>query len=88
MSAFQPALSDKFDQQIDAILTVLADPDKEPIYVHCKHGQDRTGLVIGLERVFAEGWSVADAHEEMVKLGFHHGVVGIENYFHKKAASH
>ncbi|MGZ3698399.1 MAG: tyrosine-protein phosphatase [Bdellovibrionota bacterium] len=36
------------DQEIDEILAILADPANYPILVHCQHGQDRTGLVIGL----------------------------------------
>lgn len=40
------------------------------IYVHCKHGQDRTGLIIGAYRV-ACGWTKQRAYEEMITLGFH-----------------
>jgi protein tyrosine/serine phosphatase len=38
MSAFEPAVSARFDQQMDQVLAVLADPKRQPIYVHCKHG--------------------------------------------------
>lgn len=87
MSAFEAAESDRFDRQMDDILAVLGDAAKKPLYVHCKHGQDRTGLVIGLERVFVEGWTPKAAHDEMVKLGFHTGFVGLDSYFAKKTAS-
>src|SRR5207302_2430312 len=45
MSAFDSP-DDEFDAKIDTIMTTLADPSLGPIYVHCAHGQDRTGLVI------------------------------------------
>jgi protein tyrosine/serine phosphatase len=84
MSAFELGLSDRFDNEIESILAVLKDKAQGPVYVHCKHGQDRTGLVIGLERVLIEGWNPADAHDEMVKIGFHTGFLGLEDYFERK----
>lgn len=41
-----------------------------PVYVHCKLGRDRTGLVIGLYRVFYENWTPDMAYDEMLKFGF------------------
>jgi len=84
MSAFEPAVSDDFDQKIANIMANLADDSLKPIYVHCKHGQDRTGLVIGLERVLNEGWDPQPAHDEMVKIGFHTGFLGLEDYYKRK----
>lgn len=84
MSAFEAAESDRFDKQMDQILATLADASQQPIYVHCKHGQDRTGLVIGLERVVDEGWDPQNAHDEMVKIGFHTFFLGLEDYFEEK----
>ncbi|HEY8079831.1 MAG TPA: tyrosine-protein phosphatase [Labilithrix sp.] len=85
MSAFEPAVSDRFDKDMNEIIALLATATADdPIYVHCKHGQDRTGLVIGLERVFDEKWAPKDAHDEMVKIGFHTGFAGLEEYFENK----
>lgn len=84
MSAFEPAVSDRFDEQIDSITTLLAESANGPIYVHCKHGQDRTGLVIGIERVFVEHWAPADAYAEMLTIGFHPGFIGLNHYFEEK----
>src|SRR4051794_21540897 len=68
MSAFTPFVN---DDAMNTTLAILADSSRQPIFVHCKHGQDRTGLVIGLERVFNEGWEPADAYQEMLDYGFH-----------------
>lgn len=45
--------------------------DDTKIFVHCQHGQDRTGLVVGAYRVKFEHWSKADAFSEMRTHGFH-----------------
>jgi tyrosine-protein phosphatase SIW14 len=87
ISAFEAAISPWFDKKINSILAVLADSKKKPLYVHCKHGQDRTGLVIGLERVLLEGWSPSRAYAEMLKIGFHPDFLGLKDYFWRKTAT-
>jgi protein tyrosine/serine phosphatase len=84
MSAFELAASSDFDHKIDTIMSKLDDTSLMPIYVHCAHGQDRTGLVIGLERVIDEGWTPKAAHAEMLKLGFHTELLGLNHYFEEK----
>jgi len=45
--------------------------------VHCTHGQDRTGYLIGRYRVNSDGWSKNDAYTEMLKYGFHPELHGL-----------
>ncbi|MCB0414261.1 MAG: dual specificity protein phosphatase family protein [Bdellovibrionales bacterium] len=72
------------DEQIDEILGALQNPENFPIYVHCKHGRDRTGLIIGLYRVEVQGWSPQEAYQEMKKLGFRSWLKALDNYFRKR----
>jgi protein tyrosine/serine phosphatase len=41
-----------------------------PVFVHCAHGSDRTGCLVGIWRVSHEGWSYDKAYEEMHKYFF------------------
>ncbi len=41
-----------------------------PILIHCWHGSDRTGTVIAAYRVVFNGWSKAQAVDEMANGGF------------------
>jgi hypothetical protein len=41
------------------------------VLVHCTHGQDRTGLVIGRYRVLSQGWTKEHAYHEMLDNHFH-----------------
>jgi protein tyrosine/serine phosphatase len=85
MSAFEPALSDRFDTQMTAALAELAKASpSNPTYVHCRHGQDRTGLVVGLHRVVNEHVPAAKAYEEMKSLGFHTYFIGLREYFERR----
>lgn len=65
-------------QQIEVI---LEDPTAYPVYVHCEHGHDRTGLVIGQYRVHKDGWTKSQAWDEMLKMGYHEVLLGLTEYF-------
>jgi protein tyrosine/serine phosphatase len=41
-----------------------------PVLVHCKHGHERTGIVIAYYRMKEEGWSKWKAIKEALKEGF------------------
>ncbi len=72
------------DQAVTQILEILKDQTRYPILIHCHHGEDRTGLMIGLHRVFNEGWTPKAAYQEMLDLGFHTMLSGLKNYFKEK----
>ncbi|MGV3631089.1 MAG: dual specificity protein phosphatase family protein [Bacteroidota bacterium] len=46
---------------------------EKPVYIHCKHGSDRTGTIIAAYRIVFENWSKEAAIEEMLQAqyGFH-----------------
>lgn len=72
------------DRTVNKALELLADTSKHPILIHCYHGQDRTGLVVGLHRVEAEGWQADDAYEEMKEIGFRTFLWRLDSYFKKR----
>jgi tyrosine-protein phosphatase SIW14 len=57
--------------QIDKFFSIVNDPAYQPVFVHCKHGADRTGMMMAFYRMTFENWRVEDAYAEMNKLGFH-----------------
>ena len=58
-------------EDVDKALRLIADPQNQPVFVHCHEGKDRTGVVIAAYRVRVDGWSRERAYEEMKKYGFH-----------------
>jgi len=52
------------------------------VLLHCRHGQNRTGLVAALYRVVYQGWSKEEAMEEMRqgfgKRGMKHGIAYLQ----------
>lgn len=69
------------DAEVDDILAKIGDPTLQPIYVHCMQGHDRTGLIVALYRVTAQGWTPKDAHDEMMALGFNPLLMAMNHYF-------
>ena len=50
-------------------------------YVHCQHGQDRTGLIIADYEITIKGKSKIDAEKEMLDYGFHKSLCGLWERF-------
>ena len=75
-----------------AALDALVDPANHPVFIHCQFGNDRTGLIVALYRVFHQGWHPDQAHAEMVEKG-HSGVTGtvitaaMDEYFFRKTGA-
>ena len=61
---------DGLREKVDRAVALMADPANQPVFVHCRHGQDRTGIVVAVYRMKVDGWSLADAEAEMQTFGF------------------
>ncbi len=61
---------DPEEEVVVRFLQIVTDPARTPVFVHCRHGSDRTGLVCAMYRVFVQGWSKPEAIEEMTQGGF------------------
>ena len=76
---------------INMLHQILLKPDRHAVsnavaaikpgtFVHCKHGRDRTGLIVGCKRVWQDGWEKTNAWNEMLTNGFRpvlHGLTDI-----------
>lgn len=51
----------------------LQDQERKQIrtQVHCKHGVDRTGMVVAAYRVTTQGWAPSRAALECLRMGMH-----------------
>ncbi len=70
------SMSNKSEPQVGLYMTA-ATTKPGAVFVHCKHGQDRTRLVIAYYRVMFCGWSKATAEQEMLAWGFRKANVGL-----------
>jgi protein tyrosine/serine phosphatase len=57
--------------EIDRFFSIVDNPENHPIYVHCLHGSDRTGMLMAMYRIARENWTADEAYRDMVNCGFH-----------------
>jgi tyrosine-protein phosphatase SIW14 len=57
------------ETQIEAVLLLLNDSTQWPVFVHCKHGVDRTGTAIACYRIAHDHWSNEQALAEAKEIG-------------------
>jgi len=76
------------DEVFAKFLKVLHENRGEKVFVHCRLGDDRTGMMVAAYRMAEEGWSADEAMNEMRTFGFtraHHficpGLASYEKHF-------
>jgi protein tyrosine/serine phosphatase len=65
-------LGEPSDQQIAAFLNLMRDNPSDKIFVHCREGADRTGVMVALYRMTFDHWTTAQAVSEMKVYHYHH----------------
>jgi len=58
------------DEDVVKFLRIATSPALQPVLVHCQHGSDRTGTMVAIYRIAYEGWTKAQATDEMINGGF------------------
>jgi len=75
------------DEPWAKFLKVIEQNPGKKIFVHCRLGDDRTGMAVASYRIAEEGWSADEALKEMKAFGFstvHHAMCpGLEEYEEK-----
>lgn len=57
-------------QQLATFLKIVNDPANQPVYVHCKGGKHRTGVMTAVVRMTEDDWSADRAYQEMKRFKF------------------
>jgi protein tyrosine/serine phosphatase len=58
------------DEEVVRFLQIVTDPARQPVFVHCQHGADRTGTMCAIYRIAVCGWTKDEAIAEMTEGGF------------------
>ena len=59
------------EQEIKTFFDVVLDPARQPVYIHCAFGKDRTGTMAAIYRLEIDGWTADEAIQEMEAFGYH-----------------
>jgi tyrosine-protein phosphatase SIW14 len=58
------------DEVFARFLKLLQENPNKRVFVHCRLGDDRTGMMVAAYRMAAEGWTASQAMREMRQFGF------------------
>ena len=68
------------DTNVDEILKLIEAQENQPVFVHCKRGSDRTGLIIAIYRMTHDGWNSERAKAEAKEFGLGFWQVKMKDY--------
>ena len=57
-------------KEVATFLAISGQAASSPVYVHCQHGADRTGTMVGIYREVHDHWDFAKTYAEMRHYGF------------------
>lgn len=57
------------DQQVHRFLRIVTDPAKRPVFIHCRQGWNRVGVMVAIYRVVRQRWTPQQAHAEARRFG-------------------
>ncbi|HEX8846443.1 MAG TPA: dual specificity protein phosphatase family protein [Pyrinomonadaceae bacterium] len=76
------------DEQVEKVLAIINDSRNWPVFVHCNHGQDRTGLIIAVYRISHDGWTLEQAMKEAKHYGLSRFQFRMKDYIKDYARDH
>lgn len=82
------------DEVFARFIQITRENPSKKIFVHCRLGDDRTGMMIAAYRMAEQGWTAKEAMQEMHEFGYrgvHHlmcpGLAGYEKSFPERLRS-
>lgn len=68
---------------IDQVFSILLDAAQWPVFVHCREGKDRTGMIIACYRISHDGWTNMRALAEAKSYAFRQIKPAMESYINQ-----
>ena len=57
------------EDQVKRVFEIIETSENAPVFIHCRRGSDRTGLIIALFRIKHDGWTDIQALDEAKRYG-------------------
>jgi tyrosine-protein phosphatase SIW14 len=74
------------DETVRSFFQIVRDPANQPVFVHCRRGADRTGMMVGFYRIAFQGWDGAKAYREARAMGMSWWLRGLKRQLYDFAA--
>ena len=70
--------------QVKEFMDIIRQAKAKPVFIHCQHGADRTGAMVGIYRAVDCGWKFDDIWKEMRRYGFKTYLVELKDSVRKR----
>ena len=78
-----PGFSKPKDEEVQQVLDLINTAENQPVFIHCRHGEDRTGTIIACYRITHDGWTGVEAKKEAEQYGMSWTQIGMKRYIDK-----
>ena len=75
-----PGFAKPNDGQVQRVLDIINASENQPVFIHCHHGEDRTGTIIACYRISHDGWTAEQAKKEAERYGMTWIQRGMKDY--------
>lgn len=75
-----PGLSAPSDEEVARVMSIVNNPENQPVFIHCKRGADRTGTIGAIYRISHDGWTADRAIAEARRYGMSWAEFGMKSY--------
>ena len=75
-------------RDIDRAFGILLDSAQSPVFVHCREGKDRTGMIVACYRISHDGWTNARALAEAKSYAIRELKPAMEKYIKQYPPAH
>ncbi len=57
------------NEQVARVMAIIDEPENQPVFVHCRRGSDRTGVIVACYRISHDDWKEDQVRAEASKYG-------------------
>ncbi|MCI0662385.1 MAG: tyrosine-protein phosphatase, partial [Acidobacteria bacterium] len=57
------------EEQVKRIFEIIESSENAPVFIHCRRGSDRTGVIVAIFRIKYDGWNDNQALDEAKRYG-------------------
>ncbi|HKG46413.1 MAG TPA: sulfur transferase domain-containing protein, partial [Pyrinomonadaceae bacterium] len=76
------------DADVRRVMEIISAAESGRVFIHCKDGVDRTGMIVALYRINSEGWSSQMATAEALQFGMRRSQYWMRDYISDFYARH
>jgi tyrosine-protein phosphatase SIW14 len=75
-----PGLSRPPTEKVEQVLALINASANQPVFVHCHHGEDRTGVIVAVYRITHDHWTSERAKAEAKSYGMNRFQFGMKDF--------